>query len=188
MHAEALALLQQRSSAGKLTAPAPDALALDAMFRAAVRAPDHARLQPWRFIVIEGEGRNALGELFVRVQEQKEGVLPEEKRQKLANNPLRAPLIVVVVAKHIEHPKVPACEQQLSAACAAHAILLAAEAQGYAGIWRTGDIAYEAGLCRGLGLQLNENVIGFLYLGSRQGEAKLLEPVDVSSFVEVWPG
>lgn len=181
---EALRLLHQRNSAPRLVEPAPSVSELNEIFCAAARAPDHGQLRPWRFIVIEGKGRVALGELFVSVQP--EGAA-EEKRQKMRANPLRAPMIIVVVACPVEDSKIPVKEQQLSAACTAHAILYAAEALGYAAIWRTGDVAYHPDVERGLGLADLENIIGFLYLGTRDGEAKELNIPDIKSKVVRWP-
>jgi nitroreductase len=93
---------------------------------------------------------------------------------------------VVVVARLTDHPKVPAMEQRLSAACAAHAILLAAEASGYAGIWRTGDAALDRSVMAALGLEASEEIIGFLYLGTRDGASKSLPAMDTADFVSNW--
>ena len=112
---DALQLLLRRNSSPKLTEPAPSSADLETMFQAALRAPDHARLRPWRFLVIEGEARHRLGDLIVDVMG-----LEGEKAQQAKAKPLRAPMIVVVAAKFSEHPKVPEIEQYLSAGCAAH--------------------------------------------------------------------
>ena len=133
-----LRFLQQRSSSPKLTDPAPSPAQMSEIFRAALRAPDHAWLRPWRFITIAGERRAAFGELLEAALLSRTPDADEAARSKARNAPLRAPLLVVVVAKLSEHPKVPPQEQRYSAACAAHALLLATEASGYAGIWRTG--------------------------------------------------
>ncbi len=107
-------------------------------------------------------------------------------REKALSAPLRAPLIIVVIAHIHEHPKVPAQEQRYSAACAAHAILLAAEAQGYAGVWRTGDAAFDPVVMAGLGLAGNEEIIGFIYLGSRDGAAKPIPLLEPDKFLGNW--
>ena len=107
-------------------------------------------------------------------------------RSKTRSAPLRAPLLVVVVAKLSEHPKVPALEQRLSAGCAAQAILLAAEALGYAGIWRTGDAAFDRLVMTGLGLSSDEEITGFLYIGTRDGVAKSIPQLDAAEFVTNW--
>ena len=60
------------------------------------------------------------------------------------------------------------------------------EALGYAGIWRTGDAAFDREVMDGLGLADNEEIIGFLYLGSREGDAKQVPALDTSEFVRDW--
>jgi len=181
-----LQFLQQRNSAPRLIAPAPSAAQLQGIFRAALRAPDHGWLRPWRFISIAGERRAALGELLEQCLLARTPDADEAARTKARNAPLRAPLTVVVVVKVSEHAKVPALEQRLSAACAAHAILLAAEAGGFAGMWRTGAAAYDRALMSGLGLAASEEIIGFLYIGSRDGAAKTIPPLDTADFVSAW--
>ena len=181
-----LQFLQQRNSAPKLTAPGPGEQEREQIFRAALRAPDHAWLRPWRFICIEGERREAFGELLEKCLLQRKPDADEAARTKARNAPLRAPLLVVTVVKVSEHPKVPALEQQLSAGCAAQAILLAAEASGYAGIWRTGDAAFDRAVMDGLGLAPDEEIIGLLYLGTREGSPKSIPELDTADFVTSW--
>ena len=185
---EVLKLLQSRNSAPRLTDPAPDDAALEEMFKAALRAPDHAWLQPWRFLVIRGEGREALGKVFLESLLQSNPEADEAARTKASAAPLRAPLMVVVICRYSEHPKVPRHEQLLSAGCAAQGMLLAAEAQGYAGVWRTGSYAEDASVMQQLGLAENEEIVGFLYFGSRDGSAKSLPPRQVEDYVSNWNG
>jgi len=181
-----LQFLQERNSAPKLTEPGPDPEQMEQIFRAALRVPDHAWLRPWRFITIKGARREALGalleECLVRRTPDADGVAREKARKA----PLRAPQLVVVVARVSEHPKVPAVEQRLSAGCAAQAILLAAEASGFAGIWRTGAAAFDRAVMDGLGLTDSEEIVGFLYLGSRNGSLKTLPQLEPADFVSVW--
>ncbi|MGJ8686639.1 MAG: nitroreductase family protein, partial [Spongiibacteraceae bacterium] len=96
------------------------------------------------------------------------------------------PMLMVVSAVIVEHPKVPEIEQQLSAGCAAHAILLALEALGYAGIWRTGVNAFDRNVMDGLGMAKNEKIVGFLYIGSRDGNPKPITAQPPSEFVSEW--
>lgn len=181
-----LQFLQQRNSAPKLTEPAPSGQQMDEIFRAALRAPDHAWLRPWRFIAIEGARRQDFGELLEQCLVQRSPDADEAARTKARNAPLRAPLLVAVVVNVSEHPKVPPLEQRLSAGCAAHAVLLATEACGFAGIWRTGAAAFDRAVMTGLGLAASEEIIGFLYLGSRVGAAKTIPPLDTADFVSSW--
>jgi nitroreductase len=181
---DALDALLNRVSAPRLIAPAPDAAQRDLLFRAALRAPDHAQLKPWRFLTVEGEGLNQLGELFA-------SALPAdsapEALTKARAMPLRAPLLVLVIARVQAHPKVPELEQVLAAGCAAHAILLAAHAQGIGAVWRTGDVAYNATVAAGLGLADSEQLIAYLYLGTPERELRAVPQVSVADYVRAWP-
>lgn len=181
-----LQFLQQRNSAPKLTEPAPTGDDLQQVFRAALRAPDHARLRPWRFLCIAGARRNAFGEVLRDALLRRSPDADEVACRKALNSPLRAPLIVVVVARFSEHPKVPKIEQQLSAGCAAHSILLAAQAIGFAGIWRTGASSFDREVMSDLGLTANEEIVGFMYLGTREGAAKSLPEHNTDDFVSNW--
>ena len=183
---EILHFLQSRNSAPRLTGPGPGPAQMDEIFTAALRAPDHAWLRPWRFLVVTGERRGALGQVFAEALQARNPTADEAALAKAASAPLRAPTIVVVITRICEHPKVPAVEQRQSAACAAHAVLLATEACGYAGIWRTGDAAFDKTIHRALGLADNEEITGFLYLGSREGGAKPLPQLDAAHFVSNW--
>jgi nitroreductase len=183
---DALECLLHRNSAPQLTEPAPRGEDLQRILKAGLRAPDHARLKPWRFVLIDGQGRAQLGELFAQVALADNPTLDATALEKLRLKPQRAPLIIVVVACVQEHPKVPEIEQLLSAGCAAHGVLLAAHALGFAGIWRTGAMTFHPGVQRALGLGANEKIVGFLYMGTRAGIAKPLPDYDTCDFVEYW--
>ncbi|MGY8872953.1 MAG: nitroreductase family protein [Pseudomonadales bacterium] len=163
---DAIELLHNRVSAPVLFEPAPSKEQLDVMFNAALRAPDHAGLQPWRFLVIEGDARNDLGELFVKAIRAKGNDLAEDKAAKLQKKPMRAPMIIVAIANIQQHLKVPEVEQVITAGCATHSLVLAAYAQGLGAMWRTGEMAFDPVVKAGLGLQAHEQVIGFLYMGT----------------------
>lgn len=187
---DAIELLHTRNSVSALSEPAPDVEQLQQILAAALRAPDHARLRPWRFLSITGGGRQRLGELFVEAAQQRlqaagEPIMDEAACAKLAAKPLRAPLILVVIATVTEHPKVPAVEQLLSAGCAAHGILLAAHALGFGAIWRTGSNAYDGHVERGLGLASNEQIVGFLYLGTAAAH-KPLPAMATEDYCQSW--
>lgn len=183
MDLKALALIQKRNSAGKLKAPGPSRAELVEIFKSALRAPDHGCLRPFRFIVIEGDDREELGRLFADALRAGDPEASIEKCQSEAAKPLRAPLIITVVAQVTENARIPVIEQLLSAGCSAQNILLAVEALGYAAIWRTGDMAYDKRVHRGLQLQENESIVGFLYVGTRDGEAKALPECAWDEFV-----
>lgn len=183
---EILRFLQQRNSSPRLVAPAPEGEVLQEIFRAALRVPDHAWLRPWRFVCIAGERRQAFGEELERCLLGRRPDADAAARDKARAAPLRAPLLVAVLVRLSQHPKVPHVEQRLSAGCAAHALLLAAEAVGYAGIWRTGDVAFDRCVMDALGLSADEELVGFVYLGTRDGAPKPLPRLDPADFVSAW--
>ncbi|MCG9739047.1 NAD(P)H nitroreductase [Shewanella insulae] len=161
---EAIELLLTRQSCPRLVAPAPDEAQLKQILGAAVRVPDHAGLTPWEFIIAEGDGLTRLAEHFVQAMEEDGG--DEVAVAKAANMPMRAPMVVTVVAKVTEHPKVPALEQHIAAGCACMAMQQAAFALGLGGIWRTGPLAFNRHLHQALGLGEQDQIVGFLYLGT----------------------
>jgi nitroreductase len=183
----ALEALHSRGSLGKLSEPAPRGEALDNMLKAALRASDHQRLRPWRFLLIEGEAREKLGQIFAEAALATDPGLSSEKQTEIAAKALRAPLIVVVVARVREHPKVPDIEQLLSAGAAAQLMLVAAHAQGFAGIWRTGGVAYDPRVALRLGLESGDRIVGFLYLGTASAQKKIVE-TDPAEFTVHWRG
>ncbi|AHY42602.1 NAD(P)H nitroreductase [Stutzerimonas decontaminans] len=185
---DALDLLLNRVSVTRLCEPAPDATQLDLLFRAALRAPDHGQLHPWRFLTIEGNARHKLGELFAAALQSRNPAVSDEALQKARNMPLRAPMLVVVVASLKVHPKVPEGEQLLAAGCAAHGMLLAAHAQGIGAVWRTGEFAYDSHVLEGLGLSEQERLLGFFYLGTPEGRVRTAPVLEPQAFVSGWDG
>lgn len=181
---DALDALLNRVSAPRLREPAPDAAQREILFRAAMRAPDHGLLRPWRFLTIEGAARERLGELFA---EALGADATPEALAKAHAMPLRAPLLVVAIARLQAHPKVPPQEQVIAAGCAAHAMLLAAYAQGIGAVWRTGELAYNPRVAEGLGLAADEQVVGFLYIGTPERELRTPAAVQLGDYVGAWP-
>lgn len=186
---DALKALQGRQSAARLIDPAPDEAALAELFAAALRAPDHAGLRPWRFLLVRGTARQQLGELFVRARQRRDPAASAAQIEKLRQAPLRAPLIMVAYSHLQPHPKVPEIEQLLSTAAAVQNLLLAAHALGFGAIWRTGEMAHDPEVRAGLGLQQSDRIVGFIYLGTAATPPKPLQPIDhATHFAEWLPG
>ena len=181
-----LSHLRLRNSSAKLVEPAPSDEEVDEMLLCALRSPDHARLRPWRFISIRGSRREDFGALLEASLLRSNPEADETARARARAAPLRAPLVVVVLAAVTEHPKVPAWEQRMSAGCAAFSVQLAAEALGYASIWRTGAYPDDPGLVRDLGAADNEEIVAFLYIGSRGCEAKPLPELAPADYHRTW--
>ena len=183
---EALDALLNRVSAPRLLDPAPSAEQREVLFAAALRAPDHGQLRPYRFLTVEGEARNQLGEILAEAVQKQGGEVTQAALDKARAMPLRAPLVVVVVARLQDHFKVPKSEQLITAGCAAHAIELAAYAQGIGAVWRTGELSYNTHVAEGLGLTNGEEVVAFLYLGTPQNELRDAPKVSSAEFVKAW--
>lgn len=166
-----LQFLERHSTPARLMAePAPDAEQLKQILKTAMSAPDHGRIQPYRFISIRGDARLELSRIFGEAVKQRDPDVSPEYLKKQQDKPLRGPLIVVVVACLIESQKIPKIEQMLCAGAAAHNILLASKAMGFGSIWLTGDNAYDDTVCSALGLGENEKIIGFIYLGTETNQ------------------
>jgi len=184
---EALELLHGRVSEGRLSEPAPNNAQRKALFRAALRVPDHGWLRPWRFLCIEGEARQRLGEVFAAALQHKDPQANMQALERARALPLRAPLIAVVIAR-LHAASKPEVEQLLSAGCAAHAIVLAAHALDLGAIWRTGAMAFDTYVMQQLGLAETERIVGFVYLGSILGERRSPPILPVADFVRDWTG
>jgi nitroreductase len=161
-------LLSRRSvPALHLREPGPLPGQIDVAIDAALRAPDHGALQPWRFVLIRGTARARLSELFVRRLQQREPATPPGKLEKARTMPLTAPLVIAVGAHLRADHKVPEVEQLLSTGAAVMNLLNAFHAQGYGAIWLTGGNAYDPEVARALGFDAQERCLGFVYVGSK---------------------
>ncbi len=155
-------LLSRRSCPAKLLrGPAPERAALMEMLTAAMRVPDHGKLEPWRFVVLEGA---ALAGFAARVRARAAETGQDADKGALAFE--QAPMAVAVVASPQASEKIPAIEQTLSAGAAALSLVNAALAEGWGASWLTGWPAYDRALVEGaLGLAPEEWIAGFVYLG-----------------------
>ena len=174
---DALTLLTSRSSEKNLTLPAPNPEQLEKIFQAALHAPDHGKLKPYRFIVIENEGLNKLSSLLKSAVIELN--LGEKRLQKAEKFSQKAPMVIAVVAKidkTIE--KVPAWEQMLCAGSATYAMQLADN------VWVTAPWVNGTELRQALHCEANDKVIAFLLIGTAV-EKRLREPksADLTKFV-----
>ncbi|MEX2642601.1 MAG: nitroreductase [Acetobacterales bacterium] len=187
---DARELMESRASVPPklLGDPAPEGETLDAILRAATRAPDHGRLRPWRFIMVRGEAREKLGEVYAAALLKRDPDATEALLQVERERPLRAPLLIVCVARAKQHPKIPEIEQILSAGSATHALVIAAQAYGFGAMWTTGPNAYDANVHTALGLEQGQRIVGFVNIGTPTGEVPPLKRPDPASFVEEWTG
>ena len=159
-------LLSRRSRPHKtLTDPVPDRATLEPILTAALRAPDHGKLEPWRLIVLERAALTRLAEL-VGTRGAELGRPPEEI-DKQRSQYAEAGLAVAVVCTPVEHSKVPHVEQVLSSGAVCLQLLNAALASGWGANWLTGWACHDETFAReGLGLEAHELVAGLIHIGT----------------------
>lgn len=182
---QVIELMLSRASCPKLGSPAPDDAQLAVMLQCALRAPDHARLHPWRYLSIRDNARNALGELFAEEQRQLNPDMAADKQDKNRNMLQRAPLVIVAICSPQVNSKVPYEEQLLSAGSGVQHLQLAANALGFHSIWRTGDMVHSGAVRGALGLESHEQIIGFIYIGSA-AEIPAVSHLPVADFYRPW--
>lgn len=180
-------LYSRRSTPSKqLAAPGPDEATLLRMLQAAVRVPDHGKLVPFRFLRIQGDARSMLGEQLVartlELQPDASSAAIEKERARFSH----APLIIAVVARLDPGHKVPEQEQLLTAGCVCFALLQSAQALGFGAQWLTGWAAYDASIARILGLQADENIAGFVHIGTSRMEAPERDRPDPATLLSDW--
>ena len=175
--------IKSRRSIGNLSIPAPTESQIKAAIDCAVTAPDHKKLQPWHFIVTQGNARHDLGRAFLAAAEaqaaQEGETLSEKSRQKTYNMPLRAPVIITVVTQMQVHKKVPPFEQMLSTGAAVQNLILALKAQGFSTVWRTGLLCNEPAVKAYFGVGADDYVTAFVYTGSSPCDMPTRKPIDI---------
>jgi len=159
---------RRSTPAAKLSAPGPDAAALEDMLRIASRVPDHGKLAPWRFLVIQGDARTRLGETVEAAYVADNPGATDEQRAAERGRFARAPVVVAVVSRAAAHPKIPEWEQVLSAGAACQNLMLAAQAHGFGANWITEWIAYDRRILDALGLAPHERIAAYVHIGTAE--------------------
>jgi len=184
-----LETLETRTSmpAIQLVEPAPNQAQLERILRVGLTAPDHAGLRSWRFITIQGNARNKLGDVFAQAAIKDAPNTPDEKIARIRQKPLRSPLIVVIVATiTADHPKTPEIEQVLSAGAATTLIQLAATASGFGSIWLSGPNAYYPDVKAALGVAPTDHIVGFVYMGTPAKAAAPKSRPELQNHLSEW--
>jgi nitroreductase len=165
---ELLRAIDTRSSAARLTAPGVTPEHLARILEAAGHAPDHGRLKPWRFIVLEKDLKENFAQAAAEAKRLRVPTLSadqvEAEREKFRRSPT---LIVAGCAVRLDHPKVPEIEQVIAVGAAVENLLLAAHDLGYGSMWKTGPAAYDPGVKAVLGLQVHDHIVAIVHLGTR---------------------
>ncbi len=174
----ALEAVLRRSSRARVTDEAPTHEQLVPLVAAAARSADHADLRPWRLIELRGSARSHLGEAFVA-----ESGLTGVEAERLAAKPLRAPLLIAVVASYRQSFKVHDWEQEAAASGVAHVLSLLLDEAGWGVMWRSGGHTRSAAVHAMHELADNEVLLGWLYVGGRVEDSKPPRVIDGEEFL-----
>ncbi len=162
---DALEAILTRQSVGKMKSDPVSRELIEKLLDAAVQAPNHYKVRPWRFVVLTGKGLSRLGDVMAQSLKSRFPDLPVEALDKERAKPLRSPLIIAVGVDQPSEPKVLEIENICAVAAACQNILLATHALGLAGHWRTGDAARDLSIKKFLGFAENQHILAFLYVG-----------------------
>ena len=191
MSQETIELLLKRRSAkpAMLADPGPTSEQLTTILTAATRVPDHKKLEPWRFIVFEGEARAAFGRVLLKACLAEEKETPTAGRLEMERmRLLRSPTVIAVISRATPNPAAPEWEQVLSCGAACFNLCLAATALGFGTCWITEWYAYSPGVRAALKLAANERIAGFVYIGTAKERQPERERPLLAKVVSRWTG
>ena len=181
---EVLGFLARRRSASAmtLTAPGPDDAQLTDLLRLAARVPDHGKLSPWRFILLRGPAKEVFAEKITALaDDQANPVKARAALRKLT----RPPVCVAVISRYVPG-EIPEWEQRQSASAVCMQMLLAAAAMGWGANWITDWYAYDPRALDILGLGQDEQVAGYLYLGTAGEQPQERQRPDLADLIGEW--
>jgi nitroreductase len=172
---------RRSASAVTLTGPGPSADEVKTLIALASRVPDHGKLAPWRFIILEGAGKAAYAERLEALAQSRNDARAVAKLAKLKTPPMG----IAVVSSPRAH-EIPEWEQVLSSGAACTTLLYAALAMGYGANWITDWYAYDAEAKAILGLNSEEKVAGFVFIGAAKEPPLERERPDPVALTTVW--
>ena len=163
---EALDAILTRHSIPKVKPdPVPKEI-IERLLQAAVQAPNHYQVRPWRFVVLTGKSRNALGEIMAQTMKKQNPETPDSGMEfGTGQAALRAPVVIAVGVDKPADPRVLEIENICATAAAVENMLLAAHAEGLGAMWRTGTAARDPEVKKFLGLSPDQELISFVYIG-----------------------
>lgn len=196
-----LSFLLNRRSSSVLVEPAPDRVTLEQILSVALTVPDHGRLTPYRFVIVEGAARERFAAALLQVAEDalsaqsdhgvsaREGSssaesLTEQQKAKIRQKAFAAPLQVVLVFSPRATQKIPEWEQMATASCTGYAITLGAHALGYGAVWKTFAYGSGSALRTLFQLKANESVLGWINLGTPSRMPTASHPQQVGDFMQ----
>jgi nitroreductase len=173
--------LRRSTPAVTLAEPAPNGSQLADLLRIAARAPDHGKLAPWRFVILEGADKAAFAaRLDALAQSRGDATLAA----KLAK--LKIPPMAVAVISSPRPGAIPEWEQILSAGVVCTNLLYAALAMGFGANWITDWYSYDADATAVLGVREGERVAGFVLIGTAREAPLERERPNLDPLVRRW--
>lgn len=185
-HLSPITYLLNRASSGRLSAPAPDGETLKKILQTGLTAPDHGRLKPWHYILVQGDNRADFVEEMLSSLKRGQPDLSDEKIQKRRRYYNSIPLFIVLGIKLQEHPKIPKEEQKLSVAASAMNILNALEMSGYAGMWISGTFCKDPLFIARLRQPHITALAGIIFAGSADINRKRPQRPDIDEHIDFW--
>ena len=146
--------------------PGPNRQQIDELLTAASHVPDHGRLVPWRFVVVEGHHRSELSQTIRRRFDALHPDASAERAAKMRSRLTQAPVVICLIFCPKNQPKIPEWEQMLTVGAVGMNVLHAARAMGFAGLWLTEWYAYDEVVTKDLGLRTDERIAGFFHIGT----------------------
>lgn len=171
-----------------LEEPGPNKDDLELILSIGTRVPDHAKLCPWRLIIIEGDARAQAGEKLAQIAMAKNPDLSADEIEAERKQFLPAPLTIGVLSVPVEHKKVVELEQVLSAGNVALNLVHAANALGFAAHWVTRWFAYDPEATAMLGAKVGEQFVAFVHIGTPQTRLEDKPKADLNKLVSTWKG
>jgi nitroreductase len=186
---DTLEMLRRRRSVAPqmMTGPGPSDSEIADLLAIAARVPDHGKLAPWRFILVQGEARDRLGELAADVFARANPGADADRLAVERGRFSRAPLVIAVVSAAAPHVKIPEWEQVLSSGAVCMNLVVAANAMGYVTSWITEWPAYDREFLTRFGLKPHEKISGFINIGRGTPPEDRTRPV-MADVVTRWNG
>jgi nitroreductase len=172
---DAMQAILTRHSVSKVKPDPVDRKTIEKLLHATVQAPNHHMLRPWRFVVLTGKSRAALGEVMAQTLNKQHPDLPEAGLEKERLKPLRAPVLIAVGVDTSVDPRVPQMENICAVAAAVENLLLAAHAEGLGAMWRTGQAVHDPEVKKFLGFEPDQEILSFVYIGYRDMDIPVVQ-------------
>lgn len=181
-HTAIIEAIKSRRSMGRVKKDSIAKETLEALLEAAKWAPSHYNTQPWRFIVMTGEGRQKLGEGYAKVASAENSELDEDKLERERKKAFRSPVVIAAICSPGDDPRALKEEEVAASHAAVQNLLLAASAYGLGAIWRSGAPMYHPAMKEHFALREEEDLIGLIYIGLPDMTAPVASRKEIEEF------